>query len=279
MRTYKANLPEGVKKTFGAVRGVKVKLVAKKTNKKNTKSAKQQTDIVCFLFILLCYNLVGDNMKKKIIILLFLVLLLCSCGRKNDIKNNDENNKVITKINSNEDVLFYENYKIIIVNGEEHLLRIPIVNSNSDDALNVSLELKNEVINTYMSYKLIDNVLITGNLIDFDYYCINDYLVIDETITSYLNEEKNDVVNNYYVINIKSGKLLFKEDFYSIFDVTYDDIINYLSNNITGEDSDYIVQMIKNSDFNLYINKDNKLTIVYNEYSDDEIKQKELVYN
>ena len=218
-------------------------------------------------------------MKKKIIILLFLVLLLCSCGRKNDIKNNDENNKVITKINSNEDVLFYENYKIIIVNGEEHLLRIPIVNSNSEDALNVSLELKNEVINTYMSYKLIDNVLITGNLIDFDYYCIDDYLVIDETITSYLNEEKNDVVNNYYVINIKSGKLLFKEDFYSIFDVSYDDIINYLSNNITGEDADYIVQMIKNSDFNLYINKDNKLTIVYNEYSDDEIKQKELVYN
>lgn len=218
-------------------------------------------------------------MKKKIIILLFLVLLLCSCGRKNDIKNSDENNKVITKINSNEDVLFYENYKIIIVNGEEHLLRIPIVNSNSDDALNVSLELKNEVINTYMSYKLIDNVLITGNLIDFDYYCIDDYLVIDETITSYLNEEKNDVVNNYYVINIKSGKLLFKEDFYSIFDVSYDDIINYLSNNITGEDADYIVQMIKNSDFNLYINKDNKLTIVYNEYSDDEIKQKELVYN
>ena len=218
-------------------------------------------------------------MKKKIIILLFLVLLLCSCGKKNDIKNNDENNKVITKINSNEDVLFYENYKIIIVNGEEHLLRIPIVNSNSDDALNVSLELKNEVINTYMSYKLIDNVLITGNLIDFDYYCIDDYLVIDETITSYLNEEKNDVVNNYYVINIKSGKLLFKEDFYSIFDVSYDDIINYLSNNITGEDADYIVQMIKNSDFNLYINKDNKLTIVYNEYSDDEIKQKELVYN
>ena len=126
---------------------------------------------------------------------------------------------------------------------------------------------------------LFRSVLITGNLIDFDYYCIDDYLVIDETITSYLNEEKNDVVNNYYVINIKSGKLLFKEDFYSIFDVSYDDIINYLSNNITGEDADYIVQMIKNSDFNLYINKDNKLTIVYNEYSDDEIKQKELVYN
>ena len=37
MRTYKANLPEGVKKTFGSLRGVKVKLVAKnaKKNKKN----------------------------------------------------------------------------------------------------------------------------------------------------------------------------------------------------------------------------------------------------
>lgn len=39
MRTYKANLPEGVKKSFGAVRGVKVKLVSKnkKKSKKNSK--------------------------------------------------------------------------------------------------------------------------------------------------------------------------------------------------------------------------------------------------
>lgn len=34
MRTIKKNLPEGVKKTFGYSRGVKVKLV-RKTNKKN----------------------------------------------------------------------------------------------------------------------------------------------------------------------------------------------------------------------------------------------------
>lgn len=35
MRTYKVNLPEGTKKTFGARRGVKVKLVNKKSTKKN----------------------------------------------------------------------------------------------------------------------------------------------------------------------------------------------------------------------------------------------------
>lgn len=38
MRTYKANLPEGVKKQFSTLRGVKVKLVAK--NKKKSKNAK-----------------------------------------------------------------------------------------------------------------------------------------------------------------------------------------------------------------------------------------------
>ena len=38
MRTYKANLPEGVKKQFGTLRGVKVKLV-----NKNTKKAKKNT--------------------------------------------------------------------------------------------------------------------------------------------------------------------------------------------------------------------------------------------
>ncbi len=36
MRTYKVNLPEGTKKKFGALRGVKVRLVSK-NKKKNTK--------------------------------------------------------------------------------------------------------------------------------------------------------------------------------------------------------------------------------------------------
>jgi len=41
MRTYKANLPEGVKKQFGTLRGVKVKLVAKNSkSKKNNKASK-----------------------------------------------------------------------------------------------------------------------------------------------------------------------------------------------------------------------------------------------
>ncbi len=39
MRTIKANLPEGVKKQFGAVRGVKVKFVNKNL-KKNKKASK-----------------------------------------------------------------------------------------------------------------------------------------------------------------------------------------------------------------------------------------------
>ncbi len=34
MRTYKKNLPKGVKKMFGTVRGVKVKLVNKNLDKK-----------------------------------------------------------------------------------------------------------------------------------------------------------------------------------------------------------------------------------------------------
>ena len=40
MRTYKANLPEGVKKQFSALRGVKIKLINKRNCKKNvTKKA------------------------------------------------------------------------------------------------------------------------------------------------------------------------------------------------------------------------------------------------
>ena len=35
MRTYKVNLPEGKKKSFGTRRGVKVKLVSKNNTKKS----------------------------------------------------------------------------------------------------------------------------------------------------------------------------------------------------------------------------------------------------
>ena len=35
MKVIEKNLPEGVKKQFGRVKGVKVKFVAKKTHKKN----------------------------------------------------------------------------------------------------------------------------------------------------------------------------------------------------------------------------------------------------
>lgn len=41
MRTYKVNLPEGEKKKFGALRGVKVRLVAK-NKKKNKKVAESK---------------------------------------------------------------------------------------------------------------------------------------------------------------------------------------------------------------------------------------------
>lgn len=40
MRTYKVNLPDGVKKTFSADRGVKIKLVNKKYCKKKTTKEK-----------------------------------------------------------------------------------------------------------------------------------------------------------------------------------------------------------------------------------------------
>jgi hypothetical protein len=40
MRTYKVNLPDGVKKTFGLNRGVKVRLINKKLTKNNKKVSK-----------------------------------------------------------------------------------------------------------------------------------------------------------------------------------------------------------------------------------------------
>lgn len=44
MRTYKVNLPEGVKKCFSASRGVKVRLINKKYCKKNAKVVNASTE-------------------------------------------------------------------------------------------------------------------------------------------------------------------------------------------------------------------------------------------
>ena len=53
MRTIKANLPEGVKKQFSAVRGVKVKLVNKNLKKKKaSKQYKEYRLLVCFFVII-----------------------------------------------------------------------------------------------------------------------------------------------------------------------------------------------------------------------------------
>lgn len=42
MRTYKANLPEGVKQTFGFSKGVKIRLVNKNLPKYNKKKDKNK---------------------------------------------------------------------------------------------------------------------------------------------------------------------------------------------------------------------------------------------
>jgi hypothetical protein len=43
MRTYKVNLPDGVKKTFGLNRGVKVRLINKRVSKKTNKETQKES--------------------------------------------------------------------------------------------------------------------------------------------------------------------------------------------------------------------------------------------
>lgn len=215
---------------------------------------------------------------KKSLILLFCLISLCGCSKKNNEIQSVNDQKLITKIDTTKDYIYEDLYRSLVVNNKDYSLTIPTINLNSDDVSNINLEIKNDVINSSKKYKMDNNNLISGNVIYFDYYIFDDYLSLCEYSNYYFNNSMGEGSVNSYIIDLKTGARLSKDDILNIYGISDEDILDYILDNVDSNDKDYVIMNIKNDGYTLFINSDKKLVIYYNEISDDEYKLKELVY-
>lgn len=218
-------------------------------------------------------------MKKVYLILLLLISISLLTGCKKDTvvqkieEEQKQENKVVEKLDKDLDYIYLEDYIVI----GEYVLQLPKVNLNTTDASSVNLELKTFISSSYANFDIYDNVLNSGNIIENIIYEYDKYVSLDVKYYYMVDTMMGDYSDIVYVFNTETGKLLSNEDILSIFDLTEDELFSYIEENIDSEDSDYIISNIKSDGYNLFIDNDNSLRIIYYERNDYETKRKELV--
>ena len=218
-------------------------------------------------------------MKKGFICLLcFLFLCGCSHNKENVQDNNDKQEKfVLEKIYNNYDYVYLDTYYNLKLNGNYYNLDNLIINVNSEDVLNVNLELKSFVTKSYQNMVIDNNEIIEGTIIDYKYYVTDKYISILQLFYPYINGEKGEESVNIYVVSLDNGKVLNNEDILKCFELSEDGLMNKIETNINSEDIMYTMMNIKEEGYDLYINNDNKLVVSYYEVTDINSIRKDLV--
>lgn len=218
-------------------------------------------------------------MKKGFICLLcFLFLCGCSHNKENVQDNNDKQEKfVLEKINNNYDYVYLDTYYNLKLNGNSYNLDNLVINVNSEDVLNVNLELKSFVTKSYQNMVTDNNEIIEGTIIDYKYYVTDKYISILQLFSPYINGEKGEESVNIYVVSLDNGKVLNNEDILKCFELSEDGLMNKIETNINSEDIMYTMMNIKEEGYDLYINNDNKLVVSYYEVTDINSIRKDLV--
>ena len=218
-------------------------------------------------------------MKKGFICLLcFLFLCGCSHNKENVQDNNDKQEKfVLEKINNNYDYVYLDTYYNLKLNGNYYNLDNLIINVNSEDVLNVNLELKSFVTKSYQNMVIDNNEIIEGTIIDYKYYVTDKYISILQLFYPYINGEKGEESVNIYVVSLDNGKVLNNEDILKCFELSEDGLMNKIETNINSEDIMYTMMNIKEEGYDLYVNNDNKLVVSYYEVTDINSSRKDLV--
>lgn len=218
-------------------------------------------------------------MKKGFICLLcFLFLCGCSHNKENVQDNNDKQEKfVLEKINNNYDYVYLDTYYNLKLNGNYYNLDNLIINVNSEDVLNVNLELKSFVTKSYQNMVIDNNEIIEGTIIDYKYYVTDKYISILQLFYPYINGEKGEESVNIYVVSLDNGKVLNNEDILKCFELSEDGLMNKIETNINSEDIMYTMMNIKEEGYSLYVNSDNKLVVSYYEVTDINSIRKDLV--
>ena len=219
-------------------------------------------------------------MKKKLLFTLILLILLFGCGEKvtNNVQKQEDNTVVtVSKVNDLEDYIYFENYKKIMLDGlNNYILDIPIINLDSDNIKTVNLEIKSFVISCYNEYVINNDKLVRGKYITYEYYINDKYITLMIKYNMYNNGILDN--DNYIIYNIdkNNGVLLDNKDLLKLFVIDENELPYLVRNNIESEDIEYTVTCMKEN-YYLYIDKDNKLHLLFFENTDDEQIKRDLI--
>lgn len=219
-------------------------------------------------------------MKRKVFVFFLFLLLLCSCI-KND-KNEEEGKNVLKvaiakKVDKDKEYVYFEEYRNLkLSNGSDYILKNAFVNLNTDDAKNINLELKNFVAKSYKNLGFEDNKVIYGNIIYYDCYVTSKYISLLQNYSYYISKNIGVVESNVYVIEIKTGKLVNNEGLMNRYNLTEEELILKVREEIESDDIEYTIMNMKEN-YSLYVNEDSKLVLVFIETSNDEAIKRELI--
>ena len=218
---------------------------------------------------------------KKILVVILCLLLLTGCGKQEEKQKEEANQEpfVLAKVDESKDYVYLTDYKKVKLVSEDYNLQMLIVNVKGSAIDNVNLELKSFVQKSYDEYQIYEGLLIQGKIINYEYYITDDYISIIQKYYMSVDTMHGDEDYNSYVISLKNGKVVDNDYLLKEFKYSEDDVMNKLEKNIKDEDSDYIISRIKKDGFDLFVDKDNKLNVLYRVINDDESVIKKLVLN
>jgi len=217
---------------------------------------------------------------KKIILCTICLLLLVGCSKTEQNNNdNNENNFKIEKIDENKDIVYFNEYKKLIYNNQDYSLGYYVINLVGDNIDNVNLELKSFVTKAYKNMELTDDVVNKGYVINNSYHITDEYISIIQSYYPYLDGVMGEEDDNVYVISLKNGKVLDNKSVLKDFDMDEDKMYEKLESLIDSEDVSYTIMNIKKNGYNLYVNDDSKLVIIYYEVTDLDSERKEIIVN
>lgn len=236
--------------------------------------------IVCFYFGL-CYNLVGDVMKKILLIIICLVLVTGCKKNINDTKEiSNEEEFILTKINKDKEYVYFDKYRDILANdGNTYEIFNVVINVDSEEVINANLELKSFVSRNYKNIKFENNVMKQGTIISYDYYVSSEYVSVIQKYFKYLDGNRGEERDNVYVISLKNGKVLKNEDILSYFGLNEQQLFKMLEEKIDSDDVAFSLMSLKKNGYNLFVNNSNEIGIIYYEVDDLDSIRKELVLN
>ncbi len=219
---------------------------------------------------------------KKLLLVSVCLILLVGCNKKEnkvDTIDDKEYKFVLKKKDDSKEYIIFNEVRKLNVDDEEYILKNLEVNVISDDIDNINLEIKTFVNNSNKNYVLSNNKLISGNVIDYDYYMNEKYLSIIQKYYLYVDGIKGEENDNVYNINLDTGQIISNNDLLKEFGLDEEKLYDRLEKSIISEDVLYTLLNIRNSGYKLFVNNDNQLGIIYYEVNDEESIRKELILN